>query len=61
METNRDVAREVGVNVALTEQDTVVHELGHLVGNSSDEPVSNNSRYTEAYLKHIRSTPKPAG
>jgi hypothetical protein len=39
METNRDVAREGGVNVALTEQDTVVHELGHLVGNSSDEPV----------------------
>lgn len=61
METDHDVARESGLNIALNEQDTVVHELGHLVGNSGDEPVSINSRYTKVYLKHIRSSQKPAG
>ena len=60
METDHGYARMIGINVANEEQDTVVHELGHLVGQSADEPVSTGSRYVENYLDHIRSTQKPA-
>lgn len=68
LETNRDGAVKEGVNVAVYEQDTVVHELGHAVtrergvhpvtgGDST--PRGNFSRYTEAYLARIRATDKP--
>ena len=42
------------------EQDTVVHEIGHAVGNGDDEPVSTNSVYEANYLNLIRSSIKPS-
>lgn len=68
LETNRDAAVENGQTIAFWEQDTVVHEVGHAVGNSSAHPVTQwevdgvtYSRYTEQYLKSIRTSDKPAG
>ncbi len=58
-----DIARQCGWNATLTEQDTVVHEVGHAVADSRAEPVtrrpSEPGRYTEEYLKEIRESTKP--
>lgn len=43
------------------EQDTVVHETGHAVGNSDAEPVTDgSSHYVDFYLDSIRLSPRPA-
>jgi len=42
------------------EQDTVVHETGHTVGSSGDEPVTNGAaRFLSAYLQLIRASTMP--
>jgi len=50
-------------NPQLEEQITIVHEIGHTVGDSSDEPVTENNNQdatlTSRYLNHVRSSPKP--
>ena len=61
-ETNLDAAAANGRNAAIEEQDTVVHELGHAVGNAP-EPVtripSGPSQYTLESIAGIRQSPKP--
>lgn len=68
METVHDMARANGHNVAGHEQDTVVHEHCHLVGDYGEHPVTTwetpsgvPSRFVERYLYEIRTTEKPAG
>ncbi len=58
-------------NPARQEQNTVIHEVGHAVGDSGDEPVTNVDhlpaseeqipapRYTDNYIDHIRSQEVP--
>jgi hypothetical protein len=67
LEVIRDVSLENGWDPVRKEQDNVVHEVGHAVGNSAVEPVTRfydpisvYSRYTEAYLRSIRESDKPA-
>jgi hypothetical protein len=61
-ETTWDDARWFNVDRTVYEQDTVVHEVGHLFGGG--EPVTRYdeglpSVYTDKYLAQIRSAPKP--
>ncbi|MBW3597049.1 MAG: hypothetical protein KY475_07210 [Planctomycetes bacterium] len=67
METIRDRSWESQVPTAQLEQDIVVHEVAHAVGNNGSHPVTlyevdgaTFSRYTEDYLRHIRTSNKPA-
>lgn len=69
LETSRDRGLEDGEDVALREQDVVVHEVGHLVAKSGVHPVTGRdstpvgefSKYTAEYLDLIRRTDVPAG
>lgn len=48
-------------NPTSEEQDTIIHETGHAVGNSRNEPVTDGLlRFTSLYLNEIRSSTKPA-
>lgn len=65
-ETIVDILSGTGIPVSLKEADTVVHEIGHAVGDRSSEPVTNYdqppfqpSTYTPEYLDAIRSSVKP--
>ncbi|MEK6674389.1 MAG: hypothetical protein AABZ47_01895 [Planctomycetota bacterium] len=52
--------REGVGNPVAEERDTVVHETGHAVGRSTDEPVTDGaSNFKANYLNHIRSTTRP--
>ncbi|MEK6674392.1 MAG: hypothetical protein AABZ47_01910 [Planctomycetota bacterium] len=51
---------EQSSNPVADEQDTAVHETGHAVGNSANEPVTDgNSNFKTNYLAHIRSATRP--
>lgn len=66
IETIKDYSREEGLNAAKEEQGTVVHEVGHAVARSSQEPVTLFDqdqnlpiRYTSEYIALIRTTTMP--
>ena len=47
-------------NPAAEEQDTVLHETGHAVARSPDEPVTDgSSTFNANYVNRIRSSPRP--
>jgi hypothetical protein len=65
-ETIRDVAGSLGRNRTIEEQDTVVHEVGHLFNAPERvtgffETPSVPSRYLPVSIVAIRSTPRPIG
>lgn len=60
VESIRDFSEFISQAPIDNEKDTVVHETGHTVGQSGDEPVTDgNSNFFSNYLKHIRSSAKP--
>ncbi|HWE35547.1 MAG TPA: hypothetical protein VG406_03170 [Isosphaeraceae bacterium] len=62
-EVIQDYARLNGASPVVKEQDTVVHEIGHAVGNSGTEPVTQYptapSVYDPTYLNFIRTALRP--
>jgi hypothetical protein len=73
VEAIRDAAREgypdgTPEDPARLEREIVVHEVGHAVGRRDEEPVTRwgagergVSRYTERYMRLIRTSPRPVG
>jgi hypothetical protein len=69
IEATRDRSVDFGEDVVLREQNVVLHEIGHAVADSGDEPVTRNDeaepgrsvvlRYTEPYLEKLRANSKP--
>ena len=66
IETIKDYSHKNGLNTAKEEQDTVVHEIGHAVARSLQEPVTLYEqdtnlpiRYTPEYITLIRTTTMP--
>ena len=61
-ETNIDLARSRSLSPVVEVQETVVHELGHLLFPAGNHPVTkSNSVYVPDYISGIRSSKKPAG
>jgi hypothetical protein len=69
LETIREKAKILGISQAIEEQATAVHEFGHGLGSSTNEPViqcddpnvctTNTVRYSPEYIDLIRRAPRP--
>ncbi|MEK6674438.1 MAG: hypothetical protein AABZ47_02150 [Planctomycetota bacterium] len=55
-----EAIRDGTSNPVVREQNNIVHETGHAVGRSGDEPVTDEaSNFNANYLEHIRSAARP--